>query len=79
MDYNTPFFNHNLAIRIFQADFQYTHANYPDGRRQLRGNYNMARLSAGFVYHIGTFAPPPPVTLACSAARPPSSLAIRSP
>jgi hypothetical protein len=66
MDYNTPFFNHKLAIRVFQADFQYTHANYPDVGG-IRGNFNMARLSTGFVYHIGTFAPPPPVTLACSA------------
>lgn len=67
MDYNTPFFNHHLAVRVFQADYQYTHANYPDVGG-IRGNYNMARLSAGFVYHIGTFAPPPPVTLACSAS-----------
>ena len=64
MDYNTPFFNHHLAIRIFQADYQYTHENFSTGR----GNFNMARLSAGFVYHIGTIAPPPPVTLACSAS-----------
>jgi hypothetical protein len=63
MDYNTPFLNHHLAIRIFQADYQYTHENWDTGR----GNFNMARLSAGFVYHIGTIAPPPPVTLACSA------------
>jgi hypothetical protein len=66
MDYNTPFFNHHLAIRVFQADYQYTHVNFDVPG--TRGNYNMARLSAGFVYHIGTFAPPPPVTLACSAS-----------
>jgi hypothetical protein len=64
MDYATPFFDHHLAIRIFQADYQYSHENWPSGR----GNFNMARLSAGFVYHIGTIAPPPPVTLACSAS-----------
>jgi hypothetical protein len=64
MDYATPFFNHRLAIRIFQADYQYTHENWPSGR----GNFNMARLSSGFVYHVGTIAPPPPVTLACSAS-----------
>jgi len=64
MDYNTPFFDHRLAIRIFQADFQYTHENWPDAR----GNFNMARLSAGFVYHVGSITPPPPVTLACSAS-----------
>ena len=63
MDYNTPLFDHHLAIRIFQADFQYTHENFPGGR----GNFNMARLSAGFVYHIGTLTPPPPVTLSCTA------------
>jgi hypothetical protein len=68
MDYNTPFLNHHLAIRIFQADYQYTHENWPSGR----GNFNIARLSAGFVYHIGTIAPPPPVTLACSGS--PSSV-----
>jgi hypothetical protein len=64
MDYNTPLFHHHLAIRIFQADYQYTHENFTYGR----GSFNMARLSAGFVYHIGTLAPPPPVTLACSAS-----------
>jgi len=67
MDYNTPFLNHHLAIRVFQADYQYTHENW-DATPAVRGNFNMARLSAGFVYHIGTFAPPPPVTLACSAS-----------
>ena len=65
LDYATPFFNHHLAIRLFQADYQYTHENWGPG---FRGNFNMARLSAGFVYHIGTLQPPPPVTLACSAS-----------
>jgi hypothetical protein len=64
MDYSTPFFDHHLAIRVFQADFQYTHENWPSGR----GNFKMARLSAGFVYHIGSITPPPPVTLSCSAS-----------
>ncbi len=65
MDYATPFFNHHLAIRIFQADYQYTHENFGT---QGRGNFNMARLSTGVVYHIGSIAPPAPVTLACSAS-----------
>jgi len=66
LDYNTPLFNHHLAIRLFQADYQYTHEDFApfDGR----GNFNIARLSAGVVYHIGSIAPPPPVTLACSAS-----------
>jgi hypothetical protein len=64
MDYGTPWLHHHLAIRIFQADYQYTHENWTGAR----GNFNMAQLSAGFVYHIGTITPPPPVTLACSAS-----------
>src|ERR1700676_4470785 len=28
LDYETPFFNHHLAIRLFQADFQYMHDNW---------------------------------------------------
>ena len=65
LDYATPFFHHHLALRIFQADYQYSHDNFPPPG--TRGNFNMARLSTGLVYHIGTIAPPPPVTLACSA------------
>jgi hypothetical protein len=63
MDYATPFFHHHLAIRVFQADYQYTHEDFRVGDR---GNFNMARLSAGLVYHVGSITPPPPVTLACS-------------
>jgi len=65
MDYKTPFFNHHLSLRIFQADYQYTHEDFAPG---YRGNFNMARLSTGFVYSIGTIKPPPPITLACSAS-----------
>jgi len=65
MDYKTPLFKHHLSIRVFQADYQYNHDNFsPAG---TRGNFNMARLSTGLVYSIGTIAPPPPVTLSCSA------------
>ncbi|MGB7546266.1 MAG: PKD domain-containing protein, partial [Terracidiphilus sp.] len=68
LDYNTPWFNHHLAIRVFQADYQYMHANFGPVVFGGRANINAARLSAGLVYHIGSFAPPPPVTLACSAS-----------
>ena len=63
LDYATPLFHRHLSIRLFQADYQYNHINYPGGR----GNFNMAQLSAGFVWHIGQLTPPPPITLACSA------------
>ncbi len=60
LDYNTPLFNHHLAIRLFQADYQFNRqANIDD--------FNMLRLSAGAVVRIGSLAPPVPVALACSA------------
>ncbi|MGA3032998.1 MAG: hypothetical protein ABSD70_06920 [Terracidiphilus sp.] len=70
MDYETPWFNHHLAIRIFQADYQYTHEDFGPNYTgsSVLGNFNMARLSAGIVIHAGSIAPPPPVTLACSAS-----------
>ncbi len=64
VDYNTPWLDHRFSIRIFQADYQYTHVNmFP----VVRGNFNMARLSTGIVLSFGTMAPPPTVTLACVA------------
>jgi outer membrane protein OmpA-like peptidoglycan-associated protein len=67
MDYNTPLFNHHLAIRLFQADYEYMHADFGPHVYGGRANINAARLSAGLVWHIGTIVPPPPVTYACSA------------
>lgn len=58
LDYNTPLFNHHLALRLFQADYQFN--------RQDVNDFNMLRLSAGAVFRIGSFAPPMPVALACS-------------
>jgi hypothetical protein len=68
MDYHTPLFNHRLSIRIFQADYEYTHENFGTGTFGGRANINAARLSAGIVIGIGNIAPPPPVTLSCSAS-----------
>ena len=70
MDYETPWFNHHLAIRLFQADYEYMHADFgpqasPPGGR---ANINAARLSTGLVFHSGSIAPPAPITLACSAS-----------
>lgn len=68
MDYETPWFNHHLAIRVFQADYEYMHADFGPGVYGGRANINAARLSAGLVFHVGSIAPPPPVTLACTAS-----------
>ena len=67
LDWETGWFNNHLAVRLFQADYQYIAENFgvEDG-----GNVdiNALRLSAGLVFHVGSLAPPPPVTLACSAS-----------
>ncbi len=68
MDYETPWFNHHLAIRLFQADYEYMHADWGLTPYGGRANINAARLSAGIVIHAGTIAPPAPITLACSAS-----------
>jgi len=68
LDYATPLFNHHLAIRVFEADYQYSHEDFGPGVGGGRGNPNIVRLSAGVVYHIGTIAPPPQLTVSCSAA-----------
>jgi outer membrane protein OmpA-like peptidoglycan-associated protein len=65
MDYATPLFHHRLAIRLFQADYEYMHADFGQGVFGGRANINAARLSAGVVLHIGEIYVPP-VTLACS-------------
>jgi len=61
LDYNTPLFDHHLALRLFQADYQFN-------RQDNIADFNMLRLSAGAVIRIGSFAPPVPVALACSAS-----------
>jgi outer membrane protein OmpA-like peptidoglycan-associated protein len=68
MDYETPWLNHHLAIRVFQADYEYMHVDFGPIPYGGRANINAARLSGGFVIHAGSIAPPPPVTLACSAS-----------
>ena len=65
LDYATPLLHRHLSFRLFQADYQYTHQRWDNGGR---ANISMAQLSTGFVYHIGSLAPPAPVTLACSAS-----------
>ena len=67
LDLKTPAFDHHLSIRLYQADYQYLHVNFPASQG---GSYNFnpqGRLSTGLVWNIGTIAPPPPVQLACSA------------
>jgi hypothetical protein len=74
VDYNTPWFNHHLAIRLVQADYDYIHADFGAGDlpagNQVGGRVNVdaAQLSAGLVLKFGEIVPPPPVTYACSVS-----------
>lgn len=68
LDYQTPWFNRHLSIRVFEADFQYMHDNWGPGVYGGRANVKAARLSTGVVFHIGNIAPPPAVTMACTAS-----------
>jgi outer membrane protein OmpA-like peptidoglycan-associated protein len=66
LDYELPFMNHRLALRLFQADYEYWHANFgPQDLSGGRANVGAARLSAGIVLHFGSIVPPPPVQYAC--------------
>jgi hypothetical protein len=60
---------------MIEADYEFVDVRYgmahgtpygwqAGGTAQLEG----IRLAAGVVYHIGSFAPPAPVTLSCSAS-----------
>ena len=67
LDYGLPWFDHHLAIRLFQADYQYWHASFgPQAVTGGRANLNNARLSTGIVLKFGSIIPPPPVTYSCS-------------
>jgi hypothetical protein len=70
LDFETPWLNHRLAIRLFQADYEYMHVDFGPQVNPTGGlaNINAARLSAGLVIHAGSIAPPAPVTLACTAS-----------
>ncbi|HYK36046.1 hypothetical protein [Alloacidobacterium sp.] len=68
LDYNLPFLNHRLALRLFQADYEYIHANFgPQPVTGGRANIDAARLSTGIVWKFGNIIPPPPVEYTCSA------------
>jgi outer membrane protein OmpA-like peptidoglycan-associated protein len=68
LDYDLPFLNHRLGLRLFQADYEYFHTNYgPQAVTGGRGNPGSARLSTGLIVKFGSIIPPPPVQYACSA------------
>ncbi len=75
MDYDLPFLNNRLSLRLFQADYQYMHVNYGPsttvptaGVLGGRTNLSAAVLSTGIVMHFGHIIPPPPVTYSCAVS-----------
>ncbi len=75
MDYDLPFINHLFSIRLFEADYQYIHANFGPsvpvptaGVLGGRANLSGVDLSTGIVTHFGHVIPPPPVTYSCVVA-----------
>ncbi|RXS94299.1 hypothetical protein ESZ00_14455 [Silvibacterium dinghuense] len=69
LDYDLPFWHHRLGLRLFQADYEYFHANYgPEVAFGGRANVGNARLSTGLVFKFGNIVPPPPVQYSCAVS-----------
>ena len=84
MDYNLPFFNGMFGLRIFEADYRWTHADFGPGAGVIptggvlggRTNLSAAELSAGVLVHFGHIIPPPPITYACVLTTPAAGATI---
>jgi hypothetical protein len=61
--------NHRLSIRLFQADYQWVHANFPADQGGSVNFNPQGRLGAGLVWSAGTIAPPVPIGLSCSPSQ----------
>jgi outer membrane protein OmpA-like peptidoglycan-associated protein len=74
MDFDLPFWDHKLGLRLFQADYTYIHTSFgpyvgipTPGVLGGRANVSSAQLSTGLLVHFGHIIPPPPVTYSCVA------------
>jgi len=73
VDYILPFFNSHVAVRLIQADFQYSQVVYgplqlPAGVVGGFGEIDALKLSGGLVVRFGEKVDKRPVVLECSAA-----------
>jgi hypothetical protein len=70
LDLVLPVFNNHIALRVIQADFNYSHVDYgPADPAQVTGgigDITAYRLSTGVVLRFGQQTPPPPVQLGCT-------------
>jgi hypothetical protein len=72
LDWVLPPFHHRLALRLFQADFQYSQVVYgplvlPDGTHGGLGEIDAVKLSGGLVVRLGEIKGTLPVQLGCTA------------
>ena len=83
MDYDLPFFNHAFGLRLFEADYRWTHADFgptttipTGGVLGGRTNLNGVELSTGILMHFGHIIPPPPIAYACALTTPAAGATI---
>ena len=84
LDYNIPAFGGLFGIRVFEADYRWTHDDYGPGTGVIptggvlggRTNMSAAELSAGLLVHLGHVIPPPPITYACVLTTPAAGATI---
>lgn len=84
MDYDLPFFNHAFGLRVFEADYRWTHADFGPGTGVIptggvlggRTNMSAVELSAGILFHVGHIIPPPPIIFACALTTPAAGATI---
>ena len=84
MDYNLPFMNGLFGIRIFEADYRWSHVDFgppvatipTGGPAGGRTNMGAAELSTGILLHFGHIIPPPPITYACALTAPAAGATI---
>jgi hypothetical protein len=72
LDYVVPFFKHHLAVRLFQADWQYSQVVYgplvlPEGVKGGFGELDALKLSGGLVLKMGEAHPAKELELGCTA------------
>ncbi|HEY5382132.1 MAG TPA: hypothetical protein VIJ65_07740 [Acidobacteriaceae bacterium] len=70
VDYVLPFFKHHVAVRLIQADWQYSQVVYgplvlPEGVKGGFGEIDALKLSGGLVWKAGEAKPKPALQIGC--------------
>ncbi len=72
LDYTAPFFHKHVAVRIIQADWQYSQVVYgplvlPESVKGGFGEISAMKLSGGVVVKLGELTPPKALDVGCKA------------